>query len=101
MQGAPRREVNAEDMLADLKRALESSTRAPDAPPPSASTAPKPRSPGRTTGLSQIDRERDRPVQAKANSPFGAGIVLGLDCAHIFNYLRRLFKFLARNTLVI
>ena len=71
MQGAPRREVNAEDMLAELKRALESSTRAPDAQPPSASTAPKSSSPGRTTGRLQIDRERDRLVQAKANSTVG------------------------------
>jgi hypothetical protein len=71
MQGAPRREVNAEDMLAELKRALESSTRAPDAQPPSASTAPKSSSPGRTTGRLQIDKERDRLVQAKANSTVG------------------------------
>jgi hypothetical protein len=69
MQGAPRRQVNAEDMLAELKRALESSTHTSDAPPPSASTAPKSSSPGRKTGRSQIDRERDRPVQAKANNP--------------------------------
>jgi hypothetical protein len=69
MQGAPRRQVKAEDMLAELKRALESSTHTSDAPPPSASTAPKSSSPGRKTGRSQIDRERDRPVQAKANNP--------------------------------
>jgi hypothetical protein len=71
MQGAPRRQVNAEDMLTELKRALESTTRPLDAPPPSASTAPKSSSPGPKTGRLQSDRERDRPVQAKANSPVG------------------------------
>jgi hypothetical protein len=71
MQGAPRRQVNAEDMLAELKRALESSTRAPDAPPPSASTAPKSSSPGRKTGRSRIDNVRDLPAQANANKSTG------------------------------
>jgi hypothetical protein len=71
MQGAPKRQVNAEDMLAELKRALEPSTRAPNAPSPSASTAPKPRSPGRETGRSQIDNGSDRPVKAKANKSTG------------------------------
>ena len=71
MQGAPRRQVNAEDMLAELKRALESSTPAPDARPPSASTAAKPRSPGWETGRSQIGAGSGSPVQAKANSPVG------------------------------
>ena len=66
MQGAPRRQVNAEDMLAELKRALESSTHTPDAPPPSASTAPKPSLPGRAAGRSQIDNGSGRP--AKANT---------------------------------
>ena len=33
MQGAPKRQVNAEEMLAELKRALDSSARAPNAPP--------------------------------------------------------------------
>ena len=46
MQGAPKRQVNAEDMLAELKRALESSTPPPNAPPLSASTAPKSKFPG-------------------------------------------------------
>ena len=66
MQGAPKRQVNAEEMLAELKRALESSTRAPDAPPSSASAAPKPRSPGPETRPSQIERKGDRPVKANA-----------------------------------
>src|SRR5277367_5272773 len=71
MQGAPKRQVNAEEMLAELKRALESSTRAPDAPPPCASTAPKPRSPGPETRPSQIERKGDRPVKANAGSSVG------------------------------
>ena len=71
MQGAPRRQVNAEDMLAELKRALESSTHAPDAPPPSASTAPKSSSPGRETGRSQIDNGSGRPAKANADKSTG------------------------------
>jgi len=64
MQGAPKRQVNAEDMLAELKRAVESSTPAPDAPPPSASTAPKSNSPDRESRRSQIDTGSDRPATA-------------------------------------
>ena len=71
MQGAPKRQLNAEEMLAELKQALESSTRAPNAARPSASTAPKSSSPGRETRRSQMDGESDRPVRAKANSPVG------------------------------
>ena len=71
MQGAPKRQVNAEEMLAELKRALESSTRAPDAPPSSASTAPKPGSPGPETRPSQIEGKGDRPVKANADSSVG------------------------------
>ena len=71
MQGAPKRQVNAEEMLAELKRALELSTRAPDAPPSSASTAPKPGSPGPETRPSQIERKGDRPVKANADSSVG------------------------------
>jgi hypothetical protein len=71
MQGAPKRQVNAEDMLAELKRALESSTHAPDAPPPSASAAPKPRSRGRETGRSQIDSGSGRPAKANADKSIG------------------------------
>ena len=69
MQGAPRRQVNAEDMLAELKRALESSTHTPDAPPPSASTAPKPSLPGPATGRSQIDNGSGRPAKANTDKP--------------------------------
>jgi hypothetical protein len=64
MQGAPKRQVNAEDMLAELKRAVESSAPAPDAPPPSASTAPKSNSPDRESRRSQIDTGSDRPATA-------------------------------------
>jgi hypothetical protein len=71
MQGAPKRQVNAEEMLAELKRVLESSTRAPDAPPPSASTAAKSRSPDRESGRSQIDRGSDRPAKANAKKSIG------------------------------
>jgi hypothetical protein len=71
MQGAPKRQVNAEDMLAELKRALESSTRAPDALPRSASAAPKSSSSGRDNRRPQIDRGNDRPVKAKADSSIG------------------------------
>ena len=76
MQGAPKRQVNAqvnaEDMLAELKQALESSTRAPNAPPPSASTAPKssaPKSssPDRESRWLQIDRGSGRPAKANAD----------------------------------
>ena len=71
MEGAPRRQVNAEDMLAELKRALESSTRAPDAPRPSASTAPKSSSLGRETGRSQIGNGSGRPAKANARKSAG------------------------------
>jgi hypothetical protein len=75
MQGAPKRQVNAqvnaEDMLAELKRALETSTPAPDAPLRAASTAAKPRSPGPETRRSQIDRGNDRPAKANAKKSIG------------------------------
>ena len=71
MQGAPKRQVNAEEMLAELKRALESSTRAPNAPPPSASTAAKSSSPGRETRRSQIDKGSDRPAKANVGKSIG------------------------------
>jgi hypothetical protein len=71
MQGAPKRQVNAEEMLAELRRVLESSTPAPDSPPPSASTAPKSSSPGRDNRQLQIARRSDRPVKASADSSIG------------------------------
>lgn len=67
MQGAPKPQVNAEDMLAELKRALELSTRAPSAPPPFAPTAPKSSSPARET-RSQIDKGSDRPAKASVKT---------------------------------
>ncbi len=73
MEGTAKRQVNAEEMLAELKRALElSSTPAPDAPPPpSASTTARSTSPGSDNRRSQIDRESDRPVEAKADRSIG------------------------------
>ena len=71
MEGTAKRQVNAEEMLAELKRALKSSTPAPNAPPPFASTAPKSSSPGRDSRRSQIDKGSDRPVRAKANRSIG------------------------------
>ena len=58
-------------MLAELKRAVEASTPAPGAPPPSASTAVKPISAGREKGRSQIDSEGGRPV--KSNPEISVG----------------------------
>jgi hypothetical protein len=71
MQGALKRQVNAEEMLAELKRVLESSTRAPNAPPPSASTVSKSSSPGRESWRSQIDKGSDRPAKANADKSIG------------------------------
>jgi hypothetical protein len=71
MQGAPKRQVNAEDMLAELKRALETSTPAPDAPVRAASSAAKPRTPGPETRRSQIDSGSDRPAKANAKKAIG------------------------------
>jgi hypothetical protein len=71
MEGTAKRQVNAEEMLAELKRALESSTPAPNAAPASASTAPKSSSLARKSPQSRIDRESDRPVQANARSLIG------------------------------
>ena len=71
MQGAPKRQVNAEEMLAELKRVLESSTRAPNAPPPSASTVSKSSSRDRKSWRSQIDRGSDRPAKANVDKSIG------------------------------
>jgi hypothetical protein len=71
MEGAPKRQVNAEEMLAELKRVVESSTPAPHAPLPSASTAPKSSSPGRESPRSQIAKGSDRPAKADADKPIG------------------------------
>jgi len=71
MQGAPKRQVNAEDMLAELKRALESSTHAPNAPPLFASPAPKSSSPDRESRRSQIDRGGDRLAKPSGKRSIG------------------------------
>jgi hypothetical protein len=71
MQSAPKRQVNAEEMLAELKRVLESSTRAPNAPPPSASTVSKSSSRDRKSWRSQIDRGSDRPAKANVDKSIG------------------------------
>ena len=71
MQGAPKRQVNAEDMLAELKRVVEASTHAPSAPPSSAATAPRPSASGPETWRSQIDNGGDRAAKAKAGSSIG------------------------------
>ena len=64
MEGTAKRQVNAEELLAELKRALESSTHAPGAPP-SASTAPKSNSPSRKKQRSHWGI--DPPVEANAD----------------------------------
>jgi len=61
MQGAPKRQVNAEEMLAELKRALESSTLAPNVPPASGSRASTSSSPGGKSGRAQ--QELQRPIR--------------------------------------
>ena len=71
MQGAPKRQVNAEDMLAELKRVVEASTHAPSAPSSSAATAPRPSASGAETWRSQIDNGGDRAAKAKAGSSIG------------------------------
>jgi hypothetical protein len=67
MQGAPKRQVNAEEMLAELKRALESSTPALNAPP-LASAAQRPGASGRENWPPPIDRQSARVPQTKAVS---------------------------------
>jgi hypothetical protein len=74
MQGAPKRQVNAEDMLAELKRALESSTPAPEAQLPAASTVSKSSSPNRGSSRPQIDRRSDRPAKANVDKSIGPRI---------------------------
>jgi hypothetical protein len=64
MQGGAKRQVNAEEMLAELKRALESS---PDVPPPSAPAV----SLDPESWRSQIDKGSDRPIRANADDSIG------------------------------
>jgi hypothetical protein len=71
MQGTSKRQVNAEEMLAELKLVLESSTSAPNVPPPSALTVSKSSSVGRESRRSQIDKRSDRPIKATADNSIG------------------------------
>jgi hypothetical protein len=71
MQGVSKRQVNAEEMLAELKRALESLEPASDVPPPSASTVSKSGSVGPESRRSQIDKQSGRPIKASAESAIG------------------------------
>jgi hypothetical protein len=69
MQGAPKQQANAEELLAELKRALESSTRAPNAPPPPRRRRPSPVPPARRPG--------HRRLSGKAIVPLGERRQLG------------------------
>jgi hypothetical protein len=64
-QRATKLQVNAEEMLAELKRVVESSTPPPSFRPPSAAMVFKPDSLGRRA---QIDKEGDRRIQATADN---------------------------------
>lgn len=68
MEGAPKRQSNPEEMLAELKRVLESSL---NAPAPAASTAAKSNSSGGGIGRSQIDKGSDRPAEAYPGKSIG------------------------------
>ena len=70
MEGTAKRQVKAEEMLAELKRALESSTPAPNAPPPSASTAPSPLPRPGTIADRKLTRKATT-VKAKADRSIG------------------------------
>ena len=70
MQGASRPQVNAEEMLAELKRVVESSTPPPSFRPPSASMVSK----SGSLGLrAQFDKESDRRIQATADNSAESG----------------------------
>ena len=71
MQGATKRQVNAEEMLAELKRVLETSTSAPSIPPPSAPMVSKSSSLGRERRRSQVDKGSDRSIKATTDNPVG------------------------------
>ena len=62
MQGGAKRQVNAEEMLAELKRALESST--PPSSAPTVSLDPE-------GWRSQIDKGSDHPLKANAEDSIG------------------------------
>jgi hypothetical protein len=70
MQGLSRPQVNAEELLAELKRVVESSTPPPSFRPPSASMVSRSGSLGRRA---QIDKESDRRIQATAENSAQSG----------------------------
>jgi hypothetical protein len=67
MEGTAKRQVNAEEMLAELKRVVESSTCAPNVAPPSPSTVSR----GAESWRSRIDTGSDRPIRANADDSIG------------------------------
>jgi hypothetical protein len=69
MQGASRQPVNAEEMLAELKRVVDAST-PPSFRPSAASMVSKP---GSLVRQAQIDKESDRRIQATADSAAKSG----------------------------
>jgi len=71
MQDATKPQVNAAEMLAELKRVLETSTSAPSIPPPNASMVSKSSSLGRESRRSQNDKGSDRSTEATADNPVG------------------------------
>ena len=68
MQGASRQPVNAEEMLAELKRVVDAST-----PPPSFPTASMVSKSGSLVRRAQIDKESDRRIQATADNSAESG----------------------------
>jgi hypothetical protein len=70
MQGASRQPVNAEEMLAELKRVVDSSTPPPSSRLPTASLVSES---GSFVRRAQIDKESDRRIQAPADSSEESG----------------------------
>ncbi|MBV9290751.1 MAG: hypothetical protein JO288_23530 [Hyphomicrobiales bacterium] len=70
-QGAAKRTVNAEEMLAELKRVVDSSMRPPSVPPPSAPMVSNPGFLGSAHGQSDIDKGSGRPIRGKADNSLG------------------------------
>jgi hypothetical protein len=70
MQGASRQPLNAEEMLAELKRVVDSSTSPPSFRLPTASMVSKT---GSIVRRAQIDKESDRRIQATADNSAESG----------------------------
>ncbi len=68
MQSTTKRQVNAEEMLAELKRVLETSTRAPDVPPTLRVDRFQSSSLGRESRRSKNDRGNDRSIKATTDT---------------------------------